>query len=81
MLGGSSLWGFGARDDQTIPSLLARRLHDRGVQVEVKNLSDLGYVSTQEVIGLLRELQGRLPAGHRHLLRRRQRHHLSRALR
>jgi lysophospholipase L1-like esterase len=57
MLGGSSLWGFGARDDQTIPSLLARRLHERGVQVEVKNLSDLGYVSTQEVICLLRELQ------------------------
>ena len=24
MLGGSSLWGFGARDDQTIPSLIAR---------------------------------------------------------
>ena len=58
MLGGSSLWGFGARDDQTIPSLLARRLHERGVHVEVKNLSELGYVSTQEVIGLLRELQG-----------------------
>ena len=30
MLGGSSLWGFGARDDQTIPSLLARKLHERG---------------------------------------------------
>jgi hypothetical protein len=58
MLGGSSLWGFGARDDQTIPSLLARRLHERGVQAEVKNFSDLGYVSTQEVICLLRELQG-----------------------
>src|SRR5262249_30842963 len=27
LLGGSSLWGFGARDDQTIPSLLARKLH------------------------------------------------------
>jgi lysophospholipase L1-like esterase len=57
LLGGSSLWGFGARDDQTIPSLLARNLHDRGVPVEIKNLSELGYVSTQEVIGLLRELQ------------------------
>ena len=57
MLGGSSLWGFGARDDQTIPSLLARRLDERGVHCEVKNLADLGYVSTQEVICLLRELQ------------------------
>jgi lysophospholipase L1-like esterase len=57
MLGGSSLWGFGARDDQTIPSLVARKLHERGASAEVKNLADLGYVSTQEVICLLRELQ------------------------
>ena len=53
MLGGSSLWGFGARDDQTIPSLLARKLHERGLKVEIKNLSELGYVSTQELIGLI----------------------------
>jgi len=57
MLGGSSLWGFGARDDQTIPSLLARALHERGWRAELKNLSGIGYVSTQELIGLLRELQ------------------------
>jgi lysophospholipase L1-like esterase len=57
MVGGSSLWGFGARDDQTIPSLVARRLHERGVPAEIRNLSELGYVSTQELIGLLRELQ------------------------
>jgi len=56
-LGGSSLWGFGARDDQTIPSLLARSLDDRGWHVELKNLSEMGYVSTQELIALLRELQ------------------------
>ncbi len=57
MLGGSSLWGFGARDDQTIPSLLAHALFDRGRRVELKNLSGIGYVSTQELIALLRELQ------------------------
>jgi lysophospholipase L1-like esterase len=57
LLGGSSLWGYGARDDQTIPSLVARTLHERGWRVEVKNLSELGYVSTQELIALLRELQ------------------------
>jgi len=57
MLGGSSLWGFGARDNQTIPSLLARALFDRGRRVELKNLSGIGYVSTQELIALLRELQ------------------------
>jgi lysophospholipase L1-like esterase len=56
-LGGSSLWGFGARDDQTIPSLLARGLFERGWSVELKNLSEVGYVSTQELVALLRELQ------------------------
>jgi lysophospholipase L1-like esterase len=57
MLGGSSLWGFGARDDETIPSLLARQLDQRGWRVELKNLSEIGYVSTQELIALVRELQ------------------------
>ncbi|AMV38336.1 SGNH/GDSL hydrolase family protein [Planctomyces sp. SH-PL62] len=57
MLGGSSLWGFGARDDETIPSLMARALHERGVVVEIRNLSEIGYVSTQEVVALVRELQ------------------------
>ncbi len=56
-LGGSSLWGFGARDDQTIPSLLARSLDEKGWYVELKNLSEIGYVSTQEVIALTQELQ------------------------
>jgi lysophospholipase L1-like esterase len=57
MLGGSSLWGFGARDDQTIPSLLARSLHKQGWRAEIKNLAEIGYVSTQEVIALTRELR------------------------
>ena len=57
MLGGSSLWGFGARDDQTIPSLLGRSLDERGWNAEIKNLAEIGYVSTQELIALVRELQ------------------------
>jgi lysophospholipase L1-like esterase len=57
MLGGSSLWGFGARDDQTIPSLIARGLHERGIRVEIRNLAEIGHVSTQEVVALVRELQ------------------------
>jgi lysophospholipase L1-like esterase len=56
-LGGSSLWGWGARDDQTIPSLLARSLHAKGWRVELKNLAEVGYVSTQDVIALTKELQ------------------------
>ncbi|MDG3004819.1 SGNH/GDSL hydrolase family protein [Paludisphaera mucosa] len=57
VLGGSSLWGFGARDDETIPSLLARFLDERGVVAEVRNLAEIGHVSTQETIALARELQ------------------------
>jgi hypothetical protein len=57
MLGGSSLWGFGARDNNTISSLVARELDRRGWHVELKNLSEIGYVNTQELIALVRELQ------------------------
>jgi lysophospholipase L1-like esterase len=57
MLGGSSMWGFGARDDRTIPSLIARKLYESGLRVEVRNLAEIGYVSTQEVVALVRELQ------------------------
>ena len=57
MLGGSSLWGFGARDDQTIPSLLASQLSERRWNVQIRNLAQIGHVSTQEVVSLIRELQ------------------------
>ena len=57
LLGGSSLWGFGARNDRTIPSLVARKLHEAGHRVEMRNLAEIGYVSTQEVVALVRELQ------------------------
>jgi lysophospholipase L1-like esterase len=57
MLGGSTLWGYGARNDQTIPSRVARELAERGWHVELRNLSEIGYVSTQELIALVRELQ------------------------
>ncbi len=57
MLGGSTLWGYGSRDDRTIPSLVARQLHDRGYRIEIQNLAEIGYVSTQEVVALIRELQ------------------------
>lgn len=56
-LGGSSLWGFGARDDQTIPSLIARELDRRGIRAEIRNLAEIGYVNTQELVALVRELQ------------------------
>ncbi len=80
MLGGSSLWGFGVRDDQTIPSLLARKLFDRGIPVEVRNLSGLGYVSTQEVIAPVSRASGGLSARRGDFLRRGQRHDVCRSL-
>lgn len=57
VFGGSTIWGVGARDEGTIPSLVARDLADRGIDGRVKNLGEVGYVSSQEVIALMRELQ------------------------
>ena len=57
VFGGSTAWGVAARDDGTIPSLLARDLVGRGWNVRVKNFAEIGYVSTQEVVALLRCLQ------------------------
>jgi len=60
--GGSTLWGWGARDDHTIPSYLGKLLHERGYRAEVTNYGQLDYVSTQEVIALLRCIQrGEVP--------------------
>lgn len=52
--GGSTLWGMGARDEFTIPSLLAKGLAERApdARIEVTNFAELGYVSTQEVMSL-----------------------------
>ena len=62
VLGGSDVWGTGVRDDHTLPSELARWLAAAGVEAEVVNYGETGYVSTQSVISLLRELQrGNVP--------------------
>ena len=57
MLGGSTVWGIGSRDEFTIPSLLAKKLAERGVRARVTNLGQIGYVSTQDVTALLLEVQ------------------------
>jgi hypothetical protein len=59
--GGSAAWGTGARDEHTIPSELAKYLAAAGIYAQVVNYGETGYVSTQSVIALLRELQ----RGHR----------------
>ena len=62
MFGGSTMWGTGARDAFTIPSLVARELRQRGVIADVTNFGESGYVSTQSVLALEHELrQGHRP--------------------
>jgi lysophospholipase L1-like esterase len=59
--GGSTMMGMGARDEHTIPAVLARRLTELGHCVSVTNYGQLGHNSTQEAI----TLQQLLKAGQR----------------
>lgn len=62
VLGGSTTWGNGARDLHTVPSELARLLHEHGVKAHVTNFGESGYVSMQELITLELELRkGNIP--------------------
>jgi lysophospholipase L1-like esterase len=63
LFGGSTMWGAGARDEFTIASLLSKNLAEAsGVAVEVTNFGQGAYVSTQELIALMLELQrGNVP--------------------
>jgi hypothetical protein len=64
MLGGSTMWGFSARDSFTIPALTAVALRERGItDVEVVNLAQQAFNSTQEATTLIVELaRGHVPA-------------------
>ena len=63
LFGGSTMWGTGARDAHTIPSELQRLLETEGFDVDVVNLGESGYVSTQIVIELfLRLRRGERPS-------------------
>jgi lysophospholipase L1-like esterase len=56
--GGSTVWGTGARDEFTIPSFLSKALAQKYPnRFVVINYGEAGYVSTQEVVTLMRELQ------------------------
>ena len=50
--GGSTMMGMGARDEHTVPAVLARGLAELGHCVSVTNYGQLGHNSTQEVITL-----------------------------
>jgi lysophospholipase L1-like esterase len=57
--GGSTMMGMGARDDHTVPAVLARQLAELGHSVAVTNYGQLGHNSTQEVITLQQLLKSR----------------------
>jgi lysophospholipase L1-like esterase len=58
MMGGSTLWGTGVRDDHTLASLLAKHFSTNpAYDVEFTNLGQIGYVSTQELLLLYQMLR------------------------
>jgi len=62
IFGGSTIWGLGVDDDQTIPSIFVKEAKNRGVNCEVTNFGQYAYVSTQGVIELMLQLQkGNIP--------------------
>jgi len=63
VLGGSTSWGLGVADSVTVCAYLVRRLAERsGEPVELTNLSQIGYVTTQELIELELQLRrGSIP--------------------
>jgi hypothetical protein len=62
MTGGSAVWGMCVRDDETIPSQLARSLDGAGTRARVENHAQIGWVTTQSLIDLMLDLRaGRVP--------------------
>ena len=60
VLGGSTVWGTSQRDSATIPAELARRLQalvGDGTRVEVTNMGQSGYVTTQGVLEVILALR------------------------
>lgn len=60
--GGSTMWGEGARDDETIASWIQSMLDSEQMCAQVTNMGQDGYVSTQEVLLLAEQLRrGSIP--------------------
>lgn len=55
--GGSTLWGTGVADTDTIPSFVSRYLNKDNPVYDIVNYGQSGYQSTQEVIQLILEIQ------------------------
>ena len=62
VFGGSTLWGYGARDNNTIPSYLSRALNANESRFEVTNYGERAYYSLQELFQLIDLLErGEIP--------------------
>ncbi len=61
MFGGSTLWGYYARDDHTIPSYLSKHLHSKDIRAKITNHGVLRDSSSTELIRLFQLLK----AGHK----------------
>ncbi len=61
LVGGSAAFGFGQRDDHTVPSWLARLAEDDGFSVEVHNLAMNGWVLPQGVRAVVQRLESADP--------------------
>ncbi len=52
MFGASTVWGFGARDDHTLPSYMSKKLNSKGYNFKVSNRGEIAYSFTQQLIYL-----------------------------
>ncbi len=59
--GGSTMWGLSVSDEDTIASNISKILCEKGFNVEVSNYGQLGYVSTQETLYLIKLLRDNNP--------------------
>ncbi len=57
VFGGSACWGYGARDDYTLPSQLSRRLNAPDPRFQVYNYAEPGYTFTQGLFSLITRLR------------------------
>ncbi|MBX7150564.1 hypothetical protein K1X84_02910 [bacterium] len=53
IFGGSTIWGYGARDSKTIPSLLSQKIVTKGFKITTLNCGEQSYNFTQEIIRLI----------------------------
>ncbi|MBM3751958.1 MAG: SGNH/GDSL hydrolase family protein [Acidimicrobiia bacterium] len=60
MVGGSTVFGVGSRDDQTLPSAVARHLVNSSEPARVHNFGQVGYVTSQDLIHLQLHLRAGL---------------------